>query len=137
MLALGTLCATHAVLVLLHGNAQWGWPAYACLVLVAVLMLYRLQRTWRTPAYSLQWDREHGGFSICGHPGRYQLKQVWQGPFWITLGFAKLASPRSSLHFVVWKFSMSPRHWSELAMRIQAGQGRLQRQENKENHEPA
>src|SRR5690606_36987252 len=132
MLVLGTLCVGHAALTLVHGDARWGWPGYLCLALFSVLALLRLQRTGRTPASSLQWDADRACFLVSSRPGQYHLAQVWRGPYWVTLGLSTPASPRP-LYLVVWKSSMSPGYWSQLAMRIQAGSGRFQRPENKEN----
>lgn len=133
MLVTGVLCLTHAALTLAHGGAPWGFPAYACLFLVACWLVLRLARQWRRPAVQLYWDASVGAFGVSGTATPLELTQVWRGPAWLTLALCPPGGSRRPLYLVVWKSSVSPPLWSELLLRIQTGGGGRKGHQNKEN----
>lgn len=133
MLALGVSSVVHAALMLAHGGRAWGAAAYACVVLAGMLPCIRLRRDLRQGGLTLMWDSHHGAFRNPGLADPYQLKKVWRGPGWVTLGVTCNESCGRVLYLVVWKSSVSSPLWSELPLRLEAAAGRRDRQQNKEN----
>src|SRR5690606_20964294 len=60
LLVPGLLSIVYAVLVLAHGGAAWGMPAYACMVCAVALACLRLWRDLRSQSITLSWDPAHG-----------------------------------------------------------------------------
>jgi len=127
LLVPGLLSIVYAVLVLAHGGAAWGMPAYACMVCAVALACLRLWRDLRSQSITLSWDPAHGAFHSLELARPYELKRVWRAWGWVTLAVASPCAPGRILYLVVWKSSVSPPLWSELALRLEAGASRLDR----------
>ena len=128
---LGVFCIVHAAITLALGGAAWNLPAYACLLLTALLAVVRLMR--RRTAHALRWDAIGGSFRIADVPGGLVLTRVWYGAGWVTLGLRPAEAPGRMLHLVIWKSTIPAPLWNELVLRTQAHPLREASHQNKEN----
>jgi hypothetical protein len=97
------------------------------MALAAALPCLRFRRELRQQSIILTWDTAQGGFRNIQRTRPYELKEYWRGWKWVTLGVECPDSGRL-LYLVVWKSSISPPLWSELALRLEAGGSRPDRQ---------
>lgn len=131
--SLGVLCVVHAAITLALWGAAWGFCAYACMGLAALLCALRLRHIGRDPHSVLLFDPSDGLFRIRGSATPLTLTHAWHGPGWMTLRLRPRDIVVPAIHLVIWKSAVPAPFWSELALRAEAGLSRAIRHQNKEN----